>query len=99
MITEERATFLLHHALDSHWAEAEELIEVPLEQYQVDALASFVYNIGVTSFAKSTMLRKLNAVDYDGAANEFPRWNRDNGRVIPGLTNRRMDEQTVFRGY
>ena len=72
------------------------LVEVPLTQNQYDALVSFVFNIGETQFASSTLLRKLNAGDYEGAAKQFPRWNKDNGRTISGLTKRRLLEQSVF---
>ena len=73
-----------------------ELVKVPLTQNQFDALVSFVFNIGAGAFANSTMLRKLNEKDYEGAAAQFPRWNKDNGKVINGLTKRRLLEQFVF---
>lgn len=72
------------------------LVKVPLTQNQFDALVSFVFNVGVNAFAKSTMLRKLNLGDYAGASKEFPRWNKDNGKEILGLTKRRLLEQGVF---
>ena len=71
-------------------------VKVPLNQAQFDALVSFVFNIGVGQFSASTLLRKLNLKDYVGAGNEFPRWNKDNGKVIPGLTKRRLLEQSRF---
>ena len=96
VITEEDAERLLREDLD--WVEEalEELVEVPLSQPQYDALASFVFNIGRTNFAKSTLLRKLNASDYAGAAQEFPRWNKQKGKVLKGLTRRRADEREMF---
>ncbi|MNW08143.1 Lysozyme RrrD [compost metagenome] len=60
-------------------------------------MTSLAYNIGAKAFASSTLLRKFNAGDKAGAAAEFPRWNRAGGRVMNGLTNRRLDEQRVFR--
>jgi len=72
------------------------LVKVPLTQNQFDALVSFVFNIGESQFSKSTMLRKLNAGDYTGAAAQFPRWNIDNGKVIFGLTKRRILERNLF---
>jgi len=96
VITEKDAERLLREDLD--WVEEalEELVEVPLSQPQYDALASFVFNIGRTGFAKSTLLRKLNASDYVGAAEEFPRWNKQKGKVLKGLTRRRADEREMF---
>lgn len=73
------------------------LVKVPLTQNQFDALVSFVFNVGVNAFKGSTMLQKLNGKDYSGASNQFPRWNKDNGRVITGLTKRRLLEQSVFQ--
>jgi lysozyme len=72
------------------------LVEVDLDQHEFDALVSLVYNIGVGAFTTSTLLRKLNAGDYDGAAAEFPRWNKQAGRVLRGLTRRRAEEQAMF---
>lgn len=72
------------------------LVKVALTQNQFDALVSFVFNIGAGAFADSTLLRKLNNGDYEGAAKQFPRWNKDNGRTISGLTKRRLLEQSVF---
>lgn len=74
------------------------LVKVGLTQNQFDALVSFVYNIGGTAFGYSTLLRKLNAGDYEGAANQLLRWNKDNGKVIRGLTNRRKRERELFLG-
>ena len=82
----------------------ESLLEVPVTQGQFDALVSFAYNCGLdidtntiaNGLGDSTLLRKLNSGDYAGAAAEFIRWNRDNGKVVPGLTRRRMAETEMF---
>lgn len=67
-----------------------------LSDNQFSALVSFVFNIGVGAFEQSTMLRKLNADDVIGAANEFPRWNKSRRRVLRGLTIRREAERDLF---
>lgn len=72
------------------------LVTVPLAQASFDALASFVFNIGANAFAGSTLLRKLNAGDPEGAAAEFERWRHAGGRVLPGLLRRRIAERTLF---
>lgn len=81
-------------------AEAEQtvidLVEVPLSANQFDALVSFVFNVGWRKFAGSTLLKKLNAIDYDGAAAEFLRWKYANGKVINGLLRRRTAEKKLF---
>ncbi|NES08193.1 MAG: glycoside hydrolase family protein [Okeania sp. SIO2F4] len=77
-----------------------QLIKVPVNQNQFDALVSFSYNVGTGAFQGSTLLRKLNQGDYQGAANEFRRW--VNGVVggvkvpLPGLVSRRADERRLF---
>jgi len=72
-------------------------LKVPVSQNQFDALVCFTYNVGNQAFRDSTLLRLLNAGDVEGAANQFPRWNKDNGNVVAGLTRRRLAEQTLFR--
>lgn len=75
-----------------------ELVKVPLLQGQFDALVLFTYNVGRKALETSTLLRKLNAGDYDGAALEFRRWNKNDGKVMRGLTRRRSAEECLFRG-
>lgn len=81
-------------------AEAEKAVNtrvtVPLRQGQFDALVSFVFNLGSGAFMASTLLKKLNAGDYDGAADELLRWNKAGGRVMAGLTKRRISERIMF---
>lgn len=71
---------------------------VPLADHQQLALCSFIFNVGLGAFKKSTMLRKLQVGDIEGAANEFGRWIYDNGKVINGLVRRRMAEKLLFLG-
>ena len=54
------------------------------------------YNIGTRALSTSTLMKKLNAGDVKGAADEFLRWNRSGGKVMAGLTNRRKAEREVF---
>lgn len=73
------------------------LVTVKLTQAQYDALVSLVFNIGPGAFARSTLLRKLNAGDCYGAADEFLRWDRAGGKRLRGLQNRRQAERKEFR--
>jgi lysozyme len=73
------------------------LVKVPLTDNQRGALVSFVFNVGAGNFRASTLLKKLNIRDYDGAADEFPRWNKARGKVLIGLKRRRADEAKLFR--
>lgn len=70
----------------------------PATDYQLGAMVSLAYNIGVTAFRNSTLLKLFNAGDVAGAAGQFPRWNKAAGKVMKGLTNRRADERSVFEG-
>lgn len=72
------------------------LVTVPINQNQFDALADFIYNDGINAFRNSTLLRKLNAGDYQGAADEFSRWVYSAGQVNPALQARRQAEQSTF---
>lgn len=72
------------------------LVKVPLNQNQFDALSSFTYNLGETNLSKSTLLKKLNAKDYAGAADQFLVWNRAGGKVLTGLVRRREAERNLF---
>lgn len=72
------------------------LITVPLSQNQFDALVSFTFNLGEGALEESTLRRKLNAGDYAGAANEFGRWVKADGEVLPGLVRRRREEAELF---
>lgn len=69
-----------------------ECVTVPLHQYEYDAYLSLAYNIGPTAFCNSTLVRRLNAQDYEGACKEILRWNRAGGVVVKGLDNRRKAE-------
>jgi lysozyme len=87
-------------AADCAWASAavNALVTAPLTQFEFDALVLFTYNVGPNEdgFAGSTLLARLNAGDFLGAANEFARWNKVDGRVCPGLVNRRASERAIF---
>jgi lysozyme len=69
---------------------------VPLNQNQSDAVVSLAFNIGVSRYCNSTLARKLNAGDYAGAANEFPKWTYAGGQQLPGLVTRREAERRLF---
>jgi GH24 family phage-related lysozyme (muramidase) len=75
-------------------------VQVELNPHQLGALTSLVYNTGVGLLYDSTLISKLNAGDYAGAAEEFPRWNKAHQGetlvVLPGLTRRRLAEQKLF---
>ena len=71
-------------------------VKVPLTQYEFDALVTFAYNVGCGNFESSTLLKKLNIGNYQGASNEFLRWDKSKGKVLKGLTYRRQSERHYF---
>jgi hypothetical protein len=76
----------------------EDAVQVIVNDDQFAALVCFCFNVGPGSegFGGSTLLRKLNAGDYQGAAEQFPRWNKGGGEPMLGLTRRRLAEQALF---
>ncbi|MCU2457547.1 lysozyme [Enterobacter hormaechei subsp. hoffmannii] len=95
-IKQETAERLLKTGLVSYESDVSRLVKVGLTQGQFDALVSFTYNLGARSLSTSTLLRKINAGDYAGAADEFLRWNKAGGKVLKGLTRRREAERALF---
>ncbi|PSB10219.1 glycoside hydrolase family 24 [Pleurocapsa sp. CCALA 161] len=80
--------------------ELEPIVQVDLSDRQLSALTSIAFNVGVESIKNSTLVQKINAQDYAGAADEFLRWDKANlqGALVqmPGLTRRRAAERQLF---
>ncbi|CAI0741879.1 Phage-related lysozyme (muraminidase) [Serratia marcescens] len=74
----------------------ERLVTVTITQGQFDALVSFAYNLGLRALEKSTLLRRLNAGDRQGAADQFGRWVNAGGVRLDGLVARRAAERALF---
>jgi len=68
---------------------------VPLSNRHL-ALASFAFNVGLGNLQASTLRQKHNREDYEGAAEEFKKWNLSAGKVLPGLVTRRQDERALY---
>jgi len=96
VITEAQATSLLCQDVAESERAVNHYVHGPLTQNQFDALVSFVFNLGVGNFRTSTLLKKLNAGDNDGAAQEFGRWIHAGGKALPGLVRRREVERALF---
>ena len=60
-------------------------------------MVSLAYNIGFGNFSKSTLLKKVNSGNFDGASNEFLKWNKSGGKELLGLTRRREREKDLFK--
>lgn len=93
-------------------AEAEEILKRDLSKYenavanavtrpptsdQFSALVSFTFNVGAGNLRSSTLLKKHNAGDFAGAAEEFGRWVYAGGNVMQGLVRRRRAERALYR--
>jgi GH24 family phage-related lysozyme (muramidase) len=80
--------------LAKYEAEVGRNVKVPLTQAQFDALVSWHFNTGAV--ARASLIKKLNAGDYSGAADGLLAWSRAGGRVLEGLRQRRIREQRLF---
>lgn len=95
-ITEKQAEQQLIRDLQPACRAIDAYVTAPLNNNQYCALVSFVYNIGSGNFKTSTLVKKLNAEDYQGASDELLRWNKSNGHVLEGLCRRREAEKKLF---
>ena len=95
-----RALKNLLSTIDTVYAAAvKRCVTVPLHPYEYEAFVSLTYNIGTSAFCKSTLVKKVNAEDYDGACKQILRWDKAGGQVVRGLTLRRDREyQTCIGG-
>lgn len=98
IISEPNAELLLRkHVATVIEADLRKDIKVRLTQRQWDAMVDLEYNLGTSKLNASTLLRKLNGGDYDGAAAEFPRWVHAGDKILAGLVRRRLVEQQWFK--
>jgi lysozyme len=97
-ITQEDADKLLMHEIKEYEGYVNDLVEVDLEQNQFDALVSWVFNLGPAKLKSSTLLKVLNAKDYEGVPAQIKRWNKAGGKVLQGLVRRREAESLLFTG-
>lgn len=95
-ISQAEADVLLDHDYQDSIEAVEELIKVPLSENQIEALASFVFNLGRGKLIGSTLRKKLNQGDYKGAAEEFDKWVFAGGKKLNGLIARRAAEKALF---
>ena len=96
---DELCLYEYQHRIDKEFAPGvKTAVHVELNQKEFDMLVDFAFNVGMGNFKQSTLLKKLNAGDYVGAADEFPKWNKGGGKVMKGLQRRRYTERAVFLG-
>ncbi len=95
-ITEAEAAQWLLQELARVAGVVEQAVKVPLNDNQFGALVSFTYNVGDNAFKGSTLLKKLNAGDYQAVPAQMARWNKNDGKVMEGLVNRRASEAGLW---
>jgi len=66
------------------------------DEPKCNAIVDFVYNLGIGRLQTSTLKRKINAQDWDGAKEQLMLWTKGGGRVLPGLVKRRTAECALF---
>lgn len=96
VITNQQAEDLLRSDLRKYQAYVEAVVKTVVNDNQYGAMVSLCYNIGPGNFAKSTLVKKVNAKDFAGAQAQFAAWNKAGGKVLSGLTRRRASEATLF---
>jgi lysozyme len=95
-ITQEQAEALLMQDVQKAAADVNSKVTGDITQEEFDALVDFTFNCGAGNFNSSTLLKKVNAGDFDGAAEEFKKWNKAAGHVLAGLVKRREAEASLF---
>jgi len=96
VINEKQAEEYLRQDLEYFENVVLRLVDVEINDDEFGALVSFAFNVGEGNLESSTLLRKLNADDKPGAADEFIRWNKAGGETLNGLTRRRASEERLF---
>ena len=95
-LTKAQAAALLQEDAGSAVGAVRELVQVPLNQNQFNALVSFAYNVGRDKFGRSTLLKRLNQGRYEQVALQLRRWVHARGQQINGLVRRRAVEAQLF---
>ena len=94
--TEAQAKQYMQNDLKKFEQSVNNVVTVPLTQNQFDSLVSLTYNIGLGAIEKSTLIKKLNAGDYSGVANQFDVWVNAGSKRLQGLVNRSAKEKALF---
>lgn len=95
-ITEDQALQLVKQEVNKLWSQIESITKINLNDNQMNALVDFAYNLGFNALKTSTLMKMVNAGDFNGAANQFSRWVYAGGKVLPGLVKRREAEKQLF---
>ena len=96
-ISKDQAEEMLVEELHEYENYINEYVTAPLSQNQFDAMVSWVYNLGPANLKASTLLKVLNAGDYEGVPAQIRRWNKAGGEILDGLIRRREAEARLFK--
>jgi lysozyme len=96
VITQSEADALLAVDLERFERGVYDLVTVPLNQNQFDALVSFAFNLGLGALGKSTLLKYVNNGEFSAAQKEFQKWVNAGGKPVNGLKIRRAAEAFLF---
>ena len=96
--SESHANHMLEVEMEEYEGYVNNSVTAPINQAQFDALVSWVYNLGGGNLNASTMLKVLNAGQYEEVPAQMMRWNKAGGKVLEGLTRRRQAEANLFMG-
>lgn len=96
-ITQQEAEDMLVEELHEYENYINDNVTAPLSQNQFDAMVSWVYNLGPANLKSSTLLKVLNAGNYDDVPFQMRRWNKAGGVTLDGLIRRREAEALLFQ--
>ena len=91
-ITQQQADDILSRDLVKFETAVHNMVQQPLNQNQFDVLVDFAYNAGIGNLQSSTLLKKVNAAQFDAVPAELMKWTKGGGKVLPGLVRRRQAE-------
>jgi lysozyme len=91
-----QAETLLRTTVEQYEKAVSGTVKVHLTQNQFDALVSFAFNIGISAFKGSTLVKILNKTDITPVADQLLVWNKQSGKVLNGLVRRREMERSLF---
>ena len=95
-ISKKQGEEILRRDMEKFASGVRKLIKVHLNDNQFGALVSFAYNVGLGNFKKSSVLRVVNARQFDQVPRRLALWNKAGGRVLKGLVRRRGEEAALF---
>ena len=95
-VTRQEAEEILINDLDKFEVGVDRAVKVPLTPNQFSALVSFAYNVGVGAFRSSSVLKAVNAGDFDAVPRRLALWVKGGGKTLPGLVKRRAAEADLF---